>query len=201
AARAWGQPYGITGNAFKPHAACMITHPTIDAALSLRAQLHAAEVDLAAVATITCRVNPLVPRVAGHLRPTTGLEGKFSLAYGVVAGLVDGHATPDAFTDAAVARPEVVQLLSCVVVGTDPAMGEQQAEVTLRLRDGRIWRAHVPMALGNPANPMSDTALGGKFLALAGDRLRDAPAALDGLWRFDRQPDAGAWLGSALQPS
>ena len=35
----WGTPYAIGRNAFKPHASCMITHASIDAAAGVRTQL------------------------------------------------------------------------------------------------------------------------------------------------------------------
>ena len=55
------------------------------------------------------------------------------------------------------------------------------------------------MARGHPANPMTDDELGGKFLALASPVLGTAAAqVLDDLWRFDKQPDAGAWLARHL---
>ena len=33
--RDWGRPYAVLRNSFKPHASCLITHPTIDAAMAL----------------------------------------------------------------------------------------------------------------------------------------------------------------------
>ncbi len=41
-----------------------------------------------------------------HHSPTTGLEGKFSLEYGIAAALLDGRPGFDSFTDDAVARAE-----------------------------------------------------------------------------------------------
>lgn len=194
----WGAPYAILANSFKPHASCMITHASVDAAMQVHAALARDGLDWRDVAAIRCRVNVLVPKVAGCALPASGLQGKFSLAYCVVAGIIDGHANPDVFADAAVAREPVRLLLDRTAVVVDPAIGEQQADITVTLSSGRVLQGRTSMAKGNPANPMSDDDLGGKFLALTRPRLRDAPAALAELWHFERVPDAGTWLRTHL---
>jgi 2-methylcitrate dehydratase PrpD len=195
--REWGAPYAVLRNAFKPHASCMITHPTIDAAIALAPALAA---DVGSVERITCRVNPLAPKVAGHAVPATGLEGKFSVAWCCVAGLVLGRATPDAFTPEALARADLQALVRRVDVVTDAGIGEQQSVVHVRLADGRELEQRVDMAKGNPANPLTDADLDRKFLLLARPQLGDrAEAVLDELHRFEQVPDVGAWL-RRLQP-
>jgi 2-methylcitrate dehydratase PrpD len=191
----WGRPYAVLRNAFKPHASCMITHPIVDAAAELRADLAAAGVDWAEIARIEARVNPLVPHVAGHARPRDGFQGKFSAAYCCALGLIDGRATPELFDDAALARPAIGHCLSRFEMAVDPAVGEQQADINLRLTDGRALRRFAAMAKGNPANPMSDAELSAKFLAMAepvwGAR---AKAALDDLWNWEKVGDMGRWM-------
>ena len=51
-----------------------------------------------------------------HHSPETGLEGKFSLEYGIAAALLDGDPGFDSFSDAAVRRPEAVRLARAVEV-------------------------------------------------------------------------------------
>jgi len=188
---AFGQPWAILGNSFKPHASCMITHPSIDAAIALRRKLGDA-----AIASVECRVNVLAPKVAGHARPATGLEGKFSVAYCVAAGLLDGRATPDRFADAEVHRGRVAALLERIRVVPDASIGETAAEVVVTLEDGRRFAERVTTALGHPGNPISDEALGDKFLALAAPVLGEAHAAsaLRATWQVHDEPDAGRWL-------
>ncbi len=187
----WGAPYAIMANSFKPHASCMITHAAVDAAIAIHAALARAGAGWRDVAAIACRVNVLAPKVAGIAVPATGLQGKFSVAYCVAAGLLDGHATPAAFADAAVARESVRHLLARTQVSVDASVGEQQADVTVTTADGRAWHQRTAIARGNPANPMTDEDLGRKFAALV---PANAAAMLADLWRFDRIPDAGAWL-------
>jgi 2-methylcitrate dehydratase PrpD len=188
----WGRPWAVLRNAFKPHASCMITHPVIDAAVALAARVDGAT---ERIARITCHVNALAPKVAGHKFPATGLEGKFSVAYCCVAALVFGRATPDVFAAAHLADPRVHALLQRTGVVTDPAIGEQQARVVVRMDDGRELTQAIAMALGNPGNPMSDADLEAKFRHLTDRALGGRSAAvLDQLHTFERVDDVAAWL-------
>lgn len=198
-ARDWGRPYAIAQrNAFKPHASCMITHPIVDAAIALRATLGDRGLALCTVQRIECRVNPLAPHVAGHARPATGLQGKFSVAYCCVAGLVLGHARPDAFSAATLRREDMEALVDRVTVVPDEAVGEQQALIRLTLDDGRPLVQAVDIAKGNPANPMSDDELAAKFLHLATPGLGTHASELARTLRdLDSEADVGAWLTRA----
>lgn len=196
-ARDWGRPWAVTQNSFKPHASCMITHATIDAAIALGAELRAAGIAAEAIEAVTCHVNPLAPQVAGHRNPATGLEGKFSVAYCCALGLLDGRATPDGFTATRIARADVRSLVARVDVRTDPAVGEQQSRVVVRLRDGGTRERSTAMARGHPANPLTDGDLDDKFLRCATPLLgARAVAVLADLRCFARLDDVGAWLDS-----
>ena len=194
--REWGDPYAVTRNAFKPHASCMITHPVVDAAIALSPQVASAN---ASVQRIACRVNALAPKVAPYMRPATGLEGKFSVAFCCVAGLLIGHATPSAFVPEILARDDVQRLLRRVDIESDATMGEQQAHVSVHLADGRTLGHTVTMAKGNPGNPLSDDELERKFLLLATPTLGNQSLRIAAQLRsFDQIPDVAAWLRGAL---
>jgi 2-methylcitrate dehydratase PrpD len=60
-------------------------------------------------------VQPLI-----HHRPRTGLEGKFSLEYGIAAALLDGAPGMASFTDAAVRRPDAQALIERIDVELTP---------------------------------------------------------------------------------
>jgi MmgE/PrpD C-terminal domain len=51
--------------------------------------------------------------------PKTGLEGTLSLQYALAAGVIDGQYTLWSFTDGAVNRPEIRDLLARIWVGED----------------------------------------------------------------------------------
>jgi len=195
----FGERWAIAGNSFKPHASCMITHAAIDAAARLRRSLRQANAAWHDVSRIDCRVNVLVPQVAGIASPRSGLEGKFSVAYCVATALLDGRAGHDAFTNEAASRESIRALLERIEIRTDEALGEKQAEVVVALADGRRLVERVEMARGHPANPLSDAELGDKFIGLASAAIGgDVAAVLEELWHFDTQPDAGRWLARRL---
>ena len=195
--RQWGKPYAVTRNAFKPHASCMITHPTIDAAIAVSDDLRARMASVGDIEAIVCRVNPLAPEVAGYARPTTGLEGKFSVAYCCALGLIEGRATPDGFAADQLARPDLQALLGRIEVRPDAAIGEQQSHILVRMRNGTLYERMIEMAKGNPANPLTDAELDDKFLHLTEPVFQaSAHTLLQELHRFDAIDDVGRWLRS-----
>jgi 2-methylcitrate dehydratase PrpD len=147
----------------------------------------AAAVDGIAVRTPLSTIKPLI-----HTRPATGLEGKFSLEYGVAAAVLDGYPGFSSFTDAAVRRPAAQRLLRLVEVETTPeGEGLLAGEVAVEISTARgTMRAELAMPPGSPANPATALDLEAKFAAcLAGsDRSpaeitwASAASMLDALW-------------------
>ena len=190
---AWGKPHSILRNAFKPHASCMITHPIVDGAAAIRRELG--NFDARDIVSIECQINPLAPKVAGYSHPVTGLEGKFSVAYCCVVGLLYGRATPDCFTAETVERAEVRRLLDRVTLKPMASIGEQSAVVTVQFKNGQSLSQPVKMAKGNPANPLTDAELGEKFRMLTEPHFgTSAPEVLARLEEFDAIVDVGMWL-------
>ena len=111
-----------------------------------------------------------------HDRPRTGLEGKFSLQYGVAAALLDERPGMASFTDAAVNRPEAQALLARVEVDPTPGGEDLLAGHVEIEADGRTARLDLPP--GAPARPPSEEELGAKVADCAG-ALADEVLALD----------------------
>jgi 2-methylcitrate dehydratase PrpD len=127
---------------------------------------------------VTTPASSLAPLI--HHRPRTGLEGKFSLEYGIAAALLDGRPGIDSFDDRAVGRPEAERLVQAVEVastngGTGLLDGEVEIEVTLA--DGQAVRAALATAPGAPDRPPSDQELRAK-LELCAMSSADEIAAL-----------------------
>ena len=100
--------------------------------------------------------------------PQTGLEGKFSMEYVVAAALADGEVSLATFTDDAVARPEVRDVMNRVQVTEDgppssaPIGGSSVVEVAFHEREPiTSGRAEIPR--GDPQNPLSWPQLADKF--------------------------------------
>jgi 2-methylcitrate dehydratase PrpD len=87
------------GLAVKPFPCCYALQRPMQAARELRAALGGAVPDEVVVRTPRSAVQPL-----HHHAPRTGLEGKFSLEYGVAAALVDESIGFETFSDEAVRR-------------------------------------------------------------------------------------------------
>jgi 2-methylcitrate dehydratase PrpD len=188
-----GRRWEIMGNTYKPFACGLVVHPVIDLCLRLRAEPG---FSADAVERVRLRVHPLVLELTGKAEPRTGLEGKFSVFHAAAAALLDGAGGEAQFSDARVAAPGVVALRRRVEAAVDPACGRTEAEVVVVLSGGgRERRASTKTPLGSLANPMSDEALGAKFLDLATPVL-GAGAAEELLRQAWRLPDQARldWL-------
>src|SRR3954466_7412251 len=128
-----GSRFEILFNTYKPFACGIVIHPTIDAATQLRAQgVKAADVE-----RVELKVHPLVLELTGRKEPQDGLQGKFSVYHGFAAGLIFGRAGEGEYEDDIVRRDDMVALRRKVVATVDDSVGEDQADVTAVLKDGR----------------------------------------------------------------
>jgi 2-methylcitrate dehydratase PrpD len=154
----------IRENDFKLYSCCHATHPSVDAALAIRAQRAAAAEEVAAVHV---RCDPVVSTVAADPDPTTGLAAKFSVAYCVLTALLEGDAGVDRFTDAFVRASPARGLLPQVTVEFVPGRGVTTADVEVTFRDGQSLRAAVDTPRGSSTDPASWDELAAKFRSLA----------------------------------
>ncbi len=164
------------GLAIKPFPCCYALQRPIAAVAGLAAPPAVDRIRRIAVRTPAASLAPLI-----HHSPETGLEGKFSLEYGIAAALLDGAPGFDSFSDAAVLRPEAVQLGRIVdVTATDGGdhllTGEAEVEI-----DG--VRATLALPPGAPGRPMTDEELRTKLELCGAGQLAElswesAPAFL-----------------------
>jgi 2-methylcitrate dehydratase PrpD len=158
-----GKRFEISFNTYKPFACGIVIHPSIDAAVQLRARgVNAADVE-----RIELKVHSLVLELTGKKEPQDGLQGKFSVYHGVAAGLVFGRAGEGEYDDAIVTREDVTALRRKVVATVDDSIDEAAADVTAVMKDGRRERVFVEHAIGSLERPMTDADLEGKFRTLA----------------------------------
>ncbi len=169
-----GGPTVPDGLAIKLFPCCYALQRPISA-LS-RIQLRGAErVRKLRVQTPSSAVAPLI-----HHRPRTGLEGKFSLEYGLAATLLDGRPDLASFSDRAVLRPEARRLVEVVELtasegGEHLLAGEVEIEVVLA--GGTTLRTALDLPPGAPGRPPTDAELRDKLQACAGTES-DALAVL-----------------------
>ena len=162
-----------TGITVKLYPSCAGTHPTLDALLDLqrRERFTAGEVE-----AIEVGVDAIVPTILLYDRPSSGLEGKFSMPFCAAAAVVRGRVGIETFDAAALDDPAILSLQSRVTMRVDPTLDASapsltQARVTVRLRDGRVLTAAANGARGYPDRPASDEQLAAKFTRARRRRL------------------------------
>ena len=194
AGAALGQQWEIVegGITVKLYPSCAGTHPTIDTLLDLRAE-HDFTAEM--VTAIEVAVDSVIPTVLLHDRPTSGLEGKFSLHFCAASAVTHGRVDISTFEPAGVSDPVTRALLPKVSMRVDPLLGRDQpplteAVVTVRLVDGRSFERHARGARGYPEQPASDEERDRKFLGCA-ERSMPHPLAAEAL----------AWLRALEQQS
>jgi 2-methylcitrate dehydratase PrpD len=183
-----GRPYFFIapGISIKPYPSGSLSHPAQDVLLDLVRQ-HNLRPDQ--VERIDVGVNSHVPNALIHTRPTTALEGKFSLQFQMAIGVLDRAAGLAQFTDARVRDPRTRALMERVHVHVDPgieALGynEMRMTVEISLADGRRLSGRADGAKGHPRKPMSRDDLRAKFMECAGLVMpaAQAEAAMERLW-------------------
>jgi 2-methylcitrate dehydratase PrpD len=150
------------GLAIKIYPCCYALQRPISALAGLAAAgLPAHEVRRIAVRTLAGTVTPLIQH-----RPQTGLQGKFSLEYGLAAALLDGYPGRDSFTDAAVRRPAAQRLMELVHTTLDPGGtglldGAFSAEVLAA--GGTVSQVSLQYPPGSPQRPPSEAEFQAKL--------------------------------------
>lgn len=178
----------------------------MDGVLQLREKLGFTAQTLA---HIECRMPPGGMKVVIYPKPTTGLEGKFSMQYAVAAGVLDGKYSMWTFTDEAVNRPAIRELLEHKVVARedeacgigDPNLMTKASgsrgfvEVEARTVDGRSETVRVSFAPGHPRRELQWAEIEQKFMDCAhhgGFPPERAAQAFAAVSKLESAPDVDA---------
>jgi len=183
-----GLKYEVLNNTFKPHAACLLTHPTIDALIELRQKYNLKPED---VEEIQCQVGKFCLDSAGQEEPKTALAGKFSIYYCAALALAEGAAGENLFTDKRVLDPKMVALRKKVKATFVPELKDTEANVTIITKNGQKYSAFVNRPKGDPQNPSTDEELENKFRSLAAFVLpkKRIDSLVKTLWTLDAVKD------------
>ena len=152
------------GIAFKSYPPCACSHWAIDAALDLKRGNTIAPRD---IVDIECRTSSGLPRILVHSRPTTALEGKFSIEFCVAIALIDGEVSLKQFSDRIVRDSAVQELIQKVRYVHPPEMGSGlnnlKGEIVVRLKNGKVYSRRVNIARGDPRNPLNKDEVISKY--------------------------------------
>ena len=193
-----GAPYFFIepGISIKPYPSGSLSHPAQDTLLDL---VREYDIRPEQVERIDVGVNSHVPNALIHTRPTTALEGKFSLQFQMSIGVLERAAGIAQFVDAKVREPRTRAMMERVHVYVDPeieALGynEMRMKVHITLQDGRKLSGYAEAAKGHPKKPMSRSDLRDKFMDCAALVMtsQQAESALEHLWairEIDRVTD------------
>ena len=175
------------GLAIKPFPCCYALQRPI-AAVQTLAPVAPDRIRRICVRTPRASLAPLI-----HHSPQTGLEGKFSLEYGIAAALLDGRPGFDSFSDEAVRRPDAARLMRAVqVAATDGGdhLLTGEIEIEIETEAGAGLRATLALPPGAPERPVTDGELRAKLELCAGPQA-------DQLVELSFESAAG-WLRSNL---
>lgn len=182
---------------FKYHAACYLTHSTIEAVRRLRVRFDPSSAE---VERIIVRVDP------GHIgtcsieAPRTGLETKFSLrAVAALALVGEDTSREQLFRDATALRADVAALRERVTVETRVGSSQTEAEVELHLSGGRMLKEACDTGVPEKDLRRQELALRRKFMTLTQPVLGEAAQSLADLClALDDVDDASALLAASL---
>ncbi len=154
------------GLAFKAYAACACTHPALDALLELREEHHLKAEE---VKEIICGLTPYAQSQLQFQIPPDGLAGKFSAPYTLAVALLDGTAGLEQFEAERISDSRLQELMRRVHVCdlsemySEPNVPLTAAVIRVRRKDGSVLEKFVDRPLGDPAKPLGEDALRGKF--------------------------------------
>ena len=183
------------GSSLRLHASCGASHWSQDAMQKIVRKRPVRPEEIARIdVEIPEFLLPMVPYEA----PEIGLEGKYSLQYGLAAVVLDGRAGPHQYSDAAVQRPEARALLGKIVV--HPTNTGMTSRVVVTLANGETLEEVVTRTHGNPADPLTRDEVIGKFHECAEGLMQPQQRAevIDLCDRLD-QIDNVRELGRALR--
>ena len=166
-----GKPWTFAspGVSIKPFPSGSLTHPAMGEWLGM---IRKYDIKPTNVEKIDIGTSHNLTTTLYHHRPTTGLEGKFSMEFGLSILVLDRKAGLNEYQDAVVRRADVQAMIQRVNFYVDPvaeAAGFDKMTSILKvtLKDGRVLTGRADFAKGSPVNPMSFDEVADKFRGCA----------------------------------
>lgn len=157
----FGKPYDMLESlSVKKFPCCFGTHRFIQGALDLKDEHLLSSEDIEEI-VLQAQPRSLLPLV--HSRPKTGLQGKFSAEYTVLAALADGYVRLSSFEDNQVLRAEIQKLIPKVKVlellesDEDKRLNRRLAvEICIKTKNAQVYKKTVQHAPGSKEKPLSE---------------------------------------------
>jgi 2-methylcitrate dehydratase PrpD len=156
-----GEDWEILKSIMKLYPTCGGFPAAIECAIELR---KTCDIDPREIDRVVAELGPQTVTSAGDPHPVGAEAGRLSAQYVLSVVLYEGTVTRSAFTDEAVARPEMQELLSKVEL--DPISERvTDGKVQIFMRDGRVFEHYVEWAKGTEGNPLTWDDVIAKFMA------------------------------------
>jgi 2-methylcitrate dehydratase PrpD len=191
---AFGERWELAENTYKPYPCGIVAHPSIDAALALRARVEPAR-----IARILAHCHPLVPELMGNPDPADGLEARFSAIHGIAVALCDGRAGLPQYETERVRGADVRDVRAKTTLAPSTAIPRDAARLEAQLDDGTVVVEEIAHARGSLARPLTDDELVEKARALV-EPILGAEAAgrlASATFAIGDAPDLSALLNAA----
>ena len=180
-----GSEWWFRSDGLKPYPTCLFTHPYIEAAIALAAELGHGDT----IESVRCLMHPDMTEVVGEpaatkRHPRGDYEAKFSLYFTVAASLLRARFTLRELEAAALSDPALGALADKVSIEPDPESEFPDrigGSVEVRTTNGRVLSRRVDAALGSAERPLGQAEVVAKFrncMELA-DRLDLAEQIID----------------------
>jgi 2-methylcitrate dehydratase PrpD len=180
-----GKTFEATNISFKPYPCCRDLHTSIDAILALACEydITAEEVENIIVGLASWNYHLLCEPAEVKSNPRNIVDAQFSIPYVVATAIVDRKVVIDNFTDAAIKRPDVLELTKKITCRIDPEIDQTTvgspittgAKVEIEMKDGNMYSKQVDVPKGNPKNPMAPHEFQAKFQDCARHAVRILP--------------------------
>lgn len=176
-----GERFEVENISFKPHACCRFNQTPIDAALEicLKHDVRPEKIKSIQIDLSKTGYNIVGQPAEVKFNPQTVVDGQFSAPYSVAIACIERKAFLDEYSDAAIRRQDVRDLMKKITTRHDPECDRffpeaWPARVTITMADGANYTSEVKYAKGDPQNPLSWEELLAKFNTLTAN-LVDEP--------------------------
>jgi 2-methylcitrate dehydratase PrpD len=163
---AFGRRWIAESLAFKVYACGTMTHPYIDCARRLAKRIQLEQIEEIVCEAAQGTVHRLWEPLAAKRQPPNAYAAKFSQPYCIAAGFVLGHAGLDAFSEARVRDPRLLDVAAKVRYEIDPRNpypDEFTGHVRVKLRNGTLVEERQAHFRGGAHEPLSRADLEEKF--------------------------------------
>jgi 2-methylcitrate dehydratase PrpD len=166
-----GKPWTFAspGISLKPYPSGSLSHPAMTELMRL---IEANNIQANQVEKVDVGANHNMTTTLLHHQPKTGLEAKFSMEFCLAILLLDRKAGLSQFSDAAVQRDDVQDMIRRINFYVDPeaesaGYDKMTSLLKIHLQDGTVITGRADFAKGSPANPMTFEEAATKFRGCA----------------------------------